>query len=46
MDNDLRDQIIPKGTQKVEQLFYALKEIDQYESIPNSTDNQVVKEAK
>ena len=43
VDIDVRDKVIPEGTHRVEQLFQGLKEIDKYESIPNSRDNIVVK---
>ena len=46
VDPELRDKVIPRGTQKVEQLFCGLKEIDQYESIKNSRDNPLVRKAR
>ena len=46
VDKECRDDFIPKGTMMVNKLFKGLKELDKYESIPNSNSNFFVEEAK
>jgi hypothetical protein len=46
VDEDCRDDLIPKGTQNVHKVLKGLHMLDKFESIPNSSSNFFVEEAK